>query len=663
MEKYQVSARKYRPSRFEEVVGQEHITSTLINAIQSNQLAQAFLFCGPRGVGKTSCARILAKVINTPNPEQAVKDGSYADSNLEVSLNIFELDAASNNSVEDIRNLIEQVRFAPQSGSYKVYIIDEVHMLSTQAFNAFLKTLEEPPPYAIFILATTEKHKILPTILSRCQTFNFKRIGVKDMAAHLANICQKENIEAEEDALHLIAMKADGALRDSLSIFDRMASFSNKKIQYQQVLEALNVLDYDYYFKITDALILQDAPTALRLLNDVLELGFDGGELLNGLASHFRDLLFAKDEQTVNILEFSESLKQRYLNQSSALGSSYLLSGLSIINGYAINYKTVQNKQLQVELALLKIANLKSVLNFQQLTSVSAPVVEKKNNLGTEKVETKAKQVYRDPLDPRNQVGQNELVKKEVILPDAENDVGKKVEVLENISQEKSETIAPNVKEEVKNDSISNLNVEKSETSDKDLIKSEDEASVEASTEKKEKIISENPSIGKTNIQKNLLLDIEDDTNSPSILSLAEIEQEEVEKEKEIGDRKRIDETDLNTEKIQKLWNVFKESLDSNQSKAIFKKYPPELKDAGVYVAVSNPVEQARVREEAVSFIDSVTKEYNLIELELHVSVDKSLEEETEKKLFTPQDKLQAMIEKNPAIDEFRRKLFLEIKY
>ena len=663
MERYQVSARKYRPSRFEEVVGQEHITSTLINAIQTNQLAQAFLFCGPRGIGKTSCARILAKVINTENPQESVKDGSYADSSIEVSMNIFELDAASNNSVEDIRNLIEQVRFAPQSGTYKVYIIDEVHMLSTQAFNAFLKTLEEPPPYAIFILATTEKHKILPTILSRCQTFNFKRIGVKDMAKHLANICEKEGIEAEEDALHLIAIKADGALRDALSIFDRMASFSNKKIEYQQVLEALNVLDYDYYFKITDSLILQDAPTALRLLSDVLELGFDGGELLNGLANHFRDLLFAKNEKTVEILEISESLKERYLNQSTVLDSSYLLSGLSIINTFAINYKTVQNKQLQVELALLKIANIKSLINISKLSSSAAPLPEKKNEVVKAGPTNTVKQVYRDPLDPRNQQSTEKPIEK--VKPVVEEKIVKEeLTAVETSALENEENLdkeqLDGASEQPKNEE-SSAKIEPPKKEDENKI-GEPKHNKEETVINKSEYVKDGLSAEKPKIQKSLL-DFDEDASSPSILSLAEIEKEEVEKEKEIGDRKRIEETDLTTEDIQKLWSVFKESLDSNQSKAIFKKYPPVLDGGAIFVVVSNSVEQARVREEGVLFIETVTKQYGLIDLALNVSVDKSLEEETEKKLFTPQDKLQAMVEKNPAVEEFRRRLFLEIKY
>ncbi|MES2617232.1 MAG: DNA polymerase III subunit gamma/tau, partial [Bacteroidota bacterium] len=298
MENFIVSARKYRPSVFDEVVGQRHITDTLLNEINNNHLAQAFLFTGPRGVGKTTCARILAKVINQKDSDSTEQDYAF---------NIFELDAASNNSVEDIRNLNDQVRIPPQVGSYKVYIIDEVHMLSTAAFNAFLKTLEEPPKYAIFILATTEKHKILPTILSRCQIFNFKRIQVKDMVGHLKSIVVRENIQAEDEALHLIAEKADGGLRDALSMFDQMVSFCNGNITYTQVVDNLNLLDKDYYFKVTDAILSQNVGEVLNFFDQILEKGFDGQLFLNGLNEHFRNLMVCKDAATVHLLDVGEN--------------------------------------------------------------------------------------------------------------------------------------------------------------------------------------------------------------------------------------------------------------------------------------------------------------------------------------------------------------------
>src|SRR5690554_5600326 len=311
MEQFIVSARKYRPTTFKDVVGQQAITNTLENAISNNHLAQALLFTGPRGVGKTTCARILAKRINQDAASKGDEDFAF---------NIFELDAASNNSVDDIRNLIDQVRIPPQVGKYKVYIIDEVHMLSAQAFNAFLKTLEEPPKHAIFILATTEKHKIIPTILSRCQIFDFKRIGVQDIKSHLAEVAKAEGIEADDDALHIIAQKADGALRDSLSIFDRVVSFSGKKLTREAVTENLNVLDYTWYFKITDFLLQNDIPQVLMCYNQILSKGFDGHHFIMGLASHFRDLLVCQNTQTIELLEVGEDTKAMYLKQAQKTG-------------------------------------------------------------------------------------------------------------------------------------------------------------------------------------------------------------------------------------------------------------------------------------------------------------------------------------------------------
>ena len=363
-----VSARKYRPATFETVVGQQHITNTLKNAIKNNQLAQAFLFCGPRGVGKTTCARILAKTINCtnlqPNGEACGECDSCRAFQNGNSFNVHELDAASNNSVDDIRSLIDQVRIPPQAARYKVYIIDEVHMLSQAAFNAFLKTLEEPPNYAIFILATTEKHKILPTILSRCQIFDFNRIKVDDMAGHLANIAQKENITYENDGLHIIAQKADGGLRDALSMFDQIVSFSGGNVTYRSVIDNLNILDYDYYFSITDKLLGEDSAQTLLLFDEILGKGFDGAHFISGLSEHFRNLLVGKDVSTIKLLEVSETIKARYLQQSQAASVSFLLSAMNIANQCDISYKLSKNQRLQVELALLKMSNLLSIFNL-----------------------------------------------------------------------------------------------------------------------------------------------------------------------------------------------------------------------------------------------------------------------------------------------------------
>lgn len=366
MENFIVSARKYRPTTFDSVVGQAHITTTLKNAIKSNHLAQAFLFCGPRGVGKTTCARILAKTINCENLNQegeaCGKCSSCHSFQENTSLTIHELDAASNNSVDDIRNLIDQVRYPPQSGRYKIYIIDEVHMLSPAAFNAFLKTLEEPPSYAIFILATTEKHKIIPTILSRCQIFDFNRIQWKDMAQHLANIAEKENITAEPAALELISIKADGGLRDALSMFDLNVTFSvDNSLRHKDVLENLHILDSDYYFTLTDHLVAQNHTETLLLVDEIMRKGFDGHQFISGLMEHFRNLLFAKDPKTLALMELSDESRNKFAVQSEKTQTSFLLSAMSICSQCEIHYKSAKNPRLHLELSLLKINYLPSL--------------------------------------------------------------------------------------------------------------------------------------------------------------------------------------------------------------------------------------------------------------------------------------------------------------
>lgn len=383
MSNFVVSARKYRPVRFDDVVGQQHVSQTLKNAIQNNHLAQAFLFCGPRGVGKTTCARILAKVLNCHQPTEDFEPCNTCEScdsfNKNASLNISELDAASNNSVDHIRALTEQVRFAPQSGKYKIYIIDEVHMLSTQAFNAFLKTLEEPPSYAIFILATTEKHKIIPTILSRCQIFDFNRIMADSIVEHLQYICKEENITAAVEALTIIAQKADGALRDALSIFDRIISFSGKEISYQHVIDNLNILDYDYYFKITDAILSEDSSTLLLLFDKILRQGFEGDIFINGLAEHFRNLLVCKDAATLSLLEVSGNIEAQYKEQSSLVPLKLILSALDIANDCDVQFKLARNTRLHVEMALIKMAYIMRATSVQ----MAVPQDVEKKTLGT----------------------------------------------------------------------------------------------------------------------------------------------------------------------------------------------------------------------------------------------------------------------------------------
>ncbi len=401
MDNFIVSARKYRPQNFNTVVGQQHITTTLKNAIRNNQLAHAFLFCGPRGVGKTTCARILAKTINCTNQtaegEACNTCNSCVSFDAGTSMNIHELDAASNNSVDDIRALVEQVRFAPQAGKYKVYIVDEVHMLSSSAFNAFLKTLEEPPPYAIFILATTEKHKILPTILSRCQIFDFKRITNNDTVEHLQEIVDKEQINAEKAALQVIAQKSEGCMRDSLSILDKIVSFTNGTVTYQNTLEHLNILDEDYFFQLLDCMQKQDMAGAMLLFDQINRKGFEGDLVLNGFAEFIRNLLVCKDAKSASLLEVVEGMQPKYVQVAGQTSLSYLVSALNILNDTEVNYKMARNKRLHVELALIKLSFLQQAID---LTTDKGGVVKKKRIDGPIAFKTKLIQSLAPPTPP-----------------------------------------------------------------------------------------------------------------------------------------------------------------------------------------------------------------------------------------------------------------------
>lgn len=435
MEPFVVSALKYRPQKFEDVVGQHAITKTLENAIDQNHLAQALLFCGPRGVGKTTCARILAKKINT-------QDG--IDTQNDFAFNIFELDAASNNSVEDIRNLIDQVRIPPQIGKFKVYIIDEVHMLSQAAFNAFLKTLEEPPAHAIFILATTEKHKIIPTILSRCQIFDFKRIGITDAKNHLSHIAKEENIEAEEEALQLIAQKADGAMRDALSIFDRIVSFSGNKITAQNVSINLNILDFDTFISMTDHLIEGNIRASILMFDQVLSKGFDGHHFIIGLGSHFRDLWMAKNEETIALLEVAETTKAKYLSQSKNASLDFLEKALQLSNDCDLNYKSSKNQRLLIELCLMQIASVKDEKKKTE-PYINPPSVEE-NEIAPQI--NNNKQYQKDGFEPSvvSEPQSKDLNKEEV---------DNKTENLEKAPEEQP----PNIKIDIKHKGVSGLSL------------------------------------------------------------------------------------------------------------------------------------------------------------------------------------------------------------
>jgi DNA polymerase-3 subunit gamma/tau len=444
MEQFIVSARKYRPQTFKDVVGQQAITNTLLNAIESNHLASALLFTGPRGVGKTTCARILARKINQPG---------YDDPNEDFAFNVFELDAASNNSVDDIRNLIDQVRIPPQTGQYKVYIIDEVHMLTTSAFNAFLKTLEEPPKHAIFILATTEKHKIIPTILSRCQIFDFKRITVKDAKDHLAEVAKSQGVEFEDDALHIIAQKADGAMRDALSIFDRVVSYCGNNLTRQAVTENLNVLDYETYINMTDLILENKIPEVLMAYNDILSKGFDGHHFIAGLASHFRDLLVAKNPATLSLLEMGEAAQKLYGQQSQKVSQDFLLKGIDIANDCDLKYKVSQNQRLLVELALMQLSSIGFDGEKKKSDFIIPPTYYRRNDYSISEV--------KEPLAKSQKPLAEEIQKVEPTTQKAEEIVDKEVNINNQPTTNNRETTTDNPQPKVSSMSLASIRAKK----------------------------------------------------------------------------------------------------------------------------------------------------------------------------------------------------------
>ena len=601
MDNFIVSARKYRPVTFQTVVGQQHITNTLKNAIKNNQLAQAFLFCGPRGVGKTTCARILAKTINchdlTPQGEACgICDSckSFQNGN---SFNIHELDAASNNSVDDIRSLIEQVRIPPQAGKYKIYIIDEVHMLSASAFNAFLKTLEEPPSYAIFILATTEKHKILPTILSRCQIFDFNRIKVEDMANHLADIAKKENVNYDSDGLHLIAQKADGGLRDALSMFDQIVSFSNKNVNYKAVIDNLNILDYDYYFKLTDALLAENVAETLLIFDEILTHGFDGNHFITGLASHFRNLLVGKDAITLKLLEVSEGIKQKYQLQAQATSASFLISGLNIANQCDLNYKTSKNQRLQVELALIKLCHIKSALNISTST---IPVEVKKKS---------------DPY----------------VKPVAEIPLVKPTEEIPKIEIRVHNSVEYNPEQKSANDAA--VTPENSQSA----------------------VFAEKPKI---NIPKPGLM-----AGSSIIPNLNDISASYSKKEEEKIDYLSGESQNNFTEATMlKLWNEYADRINKAGKINIFtimtSNAPILLENYQIQVTLENKIQENQLSHEKVDLLNFLRIELQNFSTDI---VTRHLEQTDKKRLYTSSEKYEHMVEKNPKLEELRRRFNLNI--
>ena len=585
MEHFIVSARKYRPTHFKDVVGQEAITNTLESAIEKNHLAQALLFTGPRGVGKTTCARILAKKIN--------QDGSENE-NEDFAFNIFELDAASNNSVDDIRNLIDQVRIPPQVGNYKVYIIDEVHMLSPAAFNAFLKTLEEPPNHAIFILATTEKHKIIPTILSRCQIFDFRRISVKDTKNHLANVAKSEGVEAADDALHIIAQKADGALRDALSIFDRVVSFSGKKLTREAVTENLNVLDYSYYFEITDLLIENKIPDLLILFNAILSKGFDGHHFIMGLASHFRDLLVSKTPETIQLLEVGEQVKKMYLEQSRKISPTFLVTCIDQANNCDLKYKASRNQRLLVELCLMQMASI----TFN--SEITKKKKNKSNNHGINSISIIPPAYFKkNTVTSKDQENEEVLVSKKT-TPAAIN----KETIID-------QTFTKQIKEE----------------------KTKIEISIDRSNKKSAFSIA---SIKK---KKELLKII--NVNKP----------DEVEKPK----------NSFTEKEFQSAWSEFTKKIDGEGKYNLLSHLTmskPLLEGTSINLVYPNhtiKTEVERAQHDILSFIKDKLQNYDI---NLAITVNETAEK---KYAYTPIEKYEKLIEKNPLLDTLRKELGLEL--
>jgi DNA polymerase-3 subunit gamma/tau len=622
LEPFLVSARKYRPLNFEDVVGQSAITNTLEKSIDNNHLAQALLFCGPRGVGKTSCARILAKKINEKELGTSTEE-DYA-------FNIFELDAASNNSVDDIRNLVDQVRIPPQKGAYKVYIIDEVHMLSTAAFNAFLKTLEEPPKHAIFILATTEKHKIIPTILSRCQIYDFKRITVTDMALHLGKIAADQGITAHPDALHLIAQKADGALRDALSIFDRIVSYTGENLSRQAVSENLNILDYDTYFAATDFMLAGDIPSSLLLFNDCLSLGFDGHHFIQGLAAHLRDLMLAQFPATISLMEVGEETKQRYESQAKQTPPAFLLGAIDIANHCDLQFKNAKNQRLLVELAIMKIASMLSG-------------VEKKNRDWTEVITT--------PIIPTTEF-KDHLPKKVVQHPSQNMDFSE-------VAVET--TSAPLIDEAIV------------ETTSAPII---DEAIVETASEP---IVDEIPNAEPVSNAKpasflepvsvvpptktRLNLERKEGVSGLSIASLkAKKAHEDALKNKVQVDSPIIE--DAFTEEIlQKHWSDFIEKIEAEGQKIIASNLnadQPKLLDNFVIgITLPNDTMKKEVERAQSGILDYLKSKLNNHSISLEVSV---LETMDTKYAFTPEEKYEKIRSKNPAVDVLRQSFDLDLQ-
>ncbi len=608
MEHFIVSARKYRPAKFKDVVGQQAITNTLDNAIENNHLAQALLFTGPRGVGKTTCARILAKKIND--------DGSHHEDE-DFAFNIFELDAASNNSVDDIRSLIDQVRIPPQVGKYKVYIIDEVHMLSSAAFNAFLKTLEEPPKHAIFILATTEKHKIIPTILSRCQIFDFKRITVNDIKGQLAEVAKAEQINAEDDALHIIAQKADGAMRDALSIFDRVVSFSGKTLTRQAVTENLNVLDYTYYFGVTDLLLANKIPETLLKYDEILSKGFDGHHFIAGLASHFRDLLVCKNQETITLLEVGDQVKQMYLEQSQKAPYAFMVDGIELANNCDLKYKTSRNQRLLVELCLLQLASL--TFESEKKKASSERFVIPPSHFKT----------ILNPVTGSNT--------SESVTPSNTAEIQEVVNVPAHTSESSSEIPAVKISEEIP---ITNKTAPPT-TSDQQPTSTEPE-----------RVIERPQLLAERNAKKVSALSLK------SIQAKHEIKKELIAKQ---PDKNDLPSDTFTEEEMMAAWTSYAKKIEKQGQFNLLSHLTmgvPKLEGTLIHLVFPNSTIKVEVERAKFELLGHLRSTLNNYDVDLSIEVN---ETEVKKYAYTPREKFDKLKEKNPLIDKLRQEFDLDV--
>ncbi|QAA81043.1 DNA polymerase III subunit gamma/tau [Aequorivita sp. H23M31] len=633
MEQFIVSARKYRPAVFKDVVGQQAITNTLENAIKNNHLAQALLFTGPRGVGKTTCARILAKEINQDGTQKEDEDFAF---------NIFELDAASNNSVDDIRNLIDQVRIPPQVGKYKVYIIDEVHMLSAAAFNAFLKTLEEPPRHAIFILATTEKHKIIPTILSRCQIFDFRRIGVRDIKEHLAEVARSEGIEAEDDALHIIAEKADGALRDALSIFDRVVSFAGKHLTREAVTENLNVLDYTWYFQITDLLLENNIPQVLITYNEILSKGFDGHHFVMGLASHFRDLLVARNQETIELLEVGEQVKAMYLEQSQKTSQQFLIDGIGIANSCDLKYKLSQNQRLLVELCLMQLASLTNQGEKKKLDSrLVVNIADNQNPF------VLPPSHFRSPQSaPRNEINKGQQV------TSAGSMVPKPIKE-EKIEPETNRVSEPEDKSSSKNITIENKIPSEISTPNNPEESRESPSSKNNNSEPPNQKVIERPQIlAERNARK------------ISALSLKSIKKKQQLKEEFIASQPEIEDfptEEFSEEEMKTAWHSYAEVVQKEGKFNLLSHLTmgvPKLEGSIIHLEFPNHTIKTEVERAKFELLEFLREKLQNYDIDLDITVN---ETEEKKYAYSPREKFEKLKEKNPLIEKLRQEFDLDI--